>query len=82
MHQLHYWDGLHQPITQGGPKKLLLETIDYFVVNSNFCEPPRIFILIMIHLIPKLYRFPYTHLQIVMQLFLICMTISKRIPLV
>jgi len=26
---------------QGGPEKILLETIDAFVVNSNFCEPPR-----------------------------------------
>jgi len=25
---------------QGGPEKILLETIDSFVVNSNFCEPP------------------------------------------
>jgi len=24
---------------QGGPEKILLETIDSFVVNSNFCEP-------------------------------------------
>jgi len=24
---------------QGGPEKILLETIDPFVVNSNFCEP-------------------------------------------
>jgi len=25
---------------QGGPEKILLETIDSFVANSNFCEPP------------------------------------------
>jgi len=25
---------------QGGPEKILLETIDSFVINSNFCEPP------------------------------------------
>jgi len=25
---------------QGGPEKLLLETIDPFVLNSNLCEPP------------------------------------------
>jgi len=25
---------------QGGPEKILLETIDCFVANSNFCEPP------------------------------------------
>jgi len=24
----------------GGPEIILLETIDSFVVNSNFCEPP------------------------------------------
>jgi len=23
---------------QGGPEKIILETIDSFVVNSNFCE--------------------------------------------
>jgi len=27
-------------MTQGDPEKLLLETIDSFVVNSNFYEPP------------------------------------------
>jgi len=27
-------------IIQGGPEKMLLGTIDSFVVNSNFCEPP------------------------------------------
>jgi len=26
--------------SQGGPEKILLETIDPFVVNSNFCELP------------------------------------------
>jgi len=25
---------------QSGPEEILLETIDAFVVNSNFCEPP------------------------------------------
>jgi len=30
---------------QGGPKKIQLKTIDYFVVNSNFCEPPCIDLL-------------------------------------
>jgi len=25
---------------QGGPEKILLKTINYFVVNSIFCEPP------------------------------------------
>jgi len=26
---------------QGGPEKILLERIDYFVVNSNFCKPTK-----------------------------------------
>jgi len=26
-------------VIQGGPEKIQLETIDSFVVNSNFCEP-------------------------------------------
>jgi len=28
---------------QGGPEKILLETIDSIFVNSNFCEPPCIY---------------------------------------
>jgi len=27
-------------LVQGGPEKILLVTIDSFVVNSNFCGPP------------------------------------------
>jgi len=27
-------------VIQCGPEKILLETMDSFVVNSNFCEPP------------------------------------------
>jgi len=27
-------------VIQGGPEKILLETIDSVVVISNFCEPP------------------------------------------
>jgi len=32
-------------ILQGGAEKILMETIDSFVVNSNFCEAPCTLIL-------------------------------------
>jgi len=31
---------------QGGTEKILLETVDSFVANSNFCEPPCILLLL------------------------------------
>jgi len=38
----NFWD--NNWIIQGGPEKILSKTIDPFVVNSIFCEPPCIFL--------------------------------------